>query len=86
MFNNASAQNEITAAVRTGSVPAGIAPIAREIAERFDDITGRVAIKAAITAEHRGVISASMVRRQAGAGGVTYEIIRAAINAAEIDE
>jgi hypothetical protein len=84
-MTNALAQNQITDLIRAGGVPAGIGPVAREIADRFST-SGRVAIKAATALDRNGLIITAHQARQARHGGTTYDAVLVAVNEAEDGE
>ncbi len=83
MLSTYMQHHHITGAYKAGVTSYAVAAIARELVAFYRaDITGPQAIAAAIDLNEQGII-ATQVRRNVRAGGITYDLVTAAVNAAK---
>jgi len=80
-----SANLDLDLIARRGQAPVHIVRLARVISDIFGT-NARVAVKAAIDVDTTGTYTAHTLRTFANAGGYTYDIVRAAVDAAEADD
>lgn len=82
-MTNHHAAAYIRSMLRSGGTSTVNAQVANVIAEQFGT-SGPVALAAAVAVQAHGVSTAHQARN-ARHGGITYDIVRAAIDAAEVD-
>ncbi|MCT7373378.1 DUF7185 family protein [Mycolicibacterium llatzerense] len=84
MLDTAMAHHFITETFRSGIASYSAAAIARELVDFYRaDITGETALAAAVELDAHG-ITATQVRRNVRAGGVTYDFVAAAVKAVRV--
>ena len=81
----ATANLDLDLIARRGQAPVHIVRLARVISDIFAT-NARVAVKAAFTVDATGTYTAHTLRTLTNAGGYTYDIVRAAVDAAEADD
>ena len=76
------ANRHIASAYRARAITANGAAMARHLVEFYGKaITGAAAVTAAQELEARGLIAAQVTRRNIGAGGITYDLVREVVGA-----